>query len=177
MRAPILNRRLLPLIFAVSCLAVAGLLWAQTQTPLPPNANTDPLLKGFEFRSIGPAVMMGRVDDIAGSEKDPMIVYVGFATGGLWKSTDGGIHWHSLMDNLPNENIGAIGLAPSDPNIVYVGTGEANNRQSSSIGNGIWGTTDGGQHWTHLGLDDSQSIGRIWRQFPWRRREFRRVIY
>src|SRR5215813_11401751 len=97
--------------------AFLGLVWAQTppQTPPPappPNAATDPLLKGFEFRSIGPAVMMGRVDDIAGSEKDPMVMFVGFATGGLWKSTDGGIHWKSLMDNLPDESIGAIGLAP-----------------------------------------------------------------
>jgi photosystem II stability/assembly factor-like uncharacterized protein len=144
------------------CIAVTGLILAQNPTPTPPpNANSDPLLKGFEFRSIGPAVMMGRVDDIAGSEKDPMILYVGFATGGLWKSTDGGIHWRSLMDNLPNENIGAIGLAPSDDNILYVGTGEANNRQSSSIGNGVWGSTDGGKTWTHLGLEDSQAIGRI----------------
>src|SRR5437867_10352539 len=155
MRAPIRFRWPLTVTIAVSCLAIAGLVWAQAQTatppppPPPPNAATDPLLKGFEFRSIGPAVMMGRVDDIAGSEKDPMIVYVGFATGGLWKSTDGGIHWRSLMDNQPNQNIGAIGVAPSDPDIVYVGTGEANNRQSSSIGNGVWGTTDGGQHWTH----------------------------
>ncbi|MBS1859330.1 MAG: hypothetical protein JST11_28410, partial [Acidobacteria bacterium] len=149
----------------ISCVAVAGLLWAQSQTapphPPPPNTTTDPLLKGFEFRSIGPAVMMGRVDDIAGSDKDPMLIYVGFATGGLWKSTDGGIHWHSLMDNLPNENIGAIGIAQSNDNIVYIGTGEANNRQSSSIGNGMWKTTDGGETWTHIGLEDTQSIGRV----------------
>jgi photosystem II stability/assembly factor-like uncharacterized protein len=163
MRARFYYRRSSLVLFAICCLAVGGLMWAQTQNPTspPPNATTDPLLKGFEFRSIGPAVMMGRVDDIAGSEKDPMVLYVGFATGGLWKSTDGGIHWKSLMDNLPNENIGAIGLAPSDDKVVYVGTGEANNRQSSSIGNGVWGSTDGGQTWTHLGLDDTQSIGRI----------------
>ncbi len=127
----------------------------------PPNQSTDPLLRGFSFRSIGPAVMMGRVDDIEGAEKDPMILYVGFATGGLWKSTDGGIHWRSLFDNMPNESIGDIAIAPSDPNVVYVGMGEANNRQSSSIGDGIWGTKDGGQTWQHLGLDDTQSIGRV----------------
>jgi len=119
------------------------------------------MLRGFEFRSIGPATMMGRVDDIEGSEKDPMIIYVGFATGGLWKSHDGGSHWESMFDNMANESIGAIGIAPSDPNIVYVGTGEANNRQSASIGDGMWGTTDGGKTWKHLGLDHTQSIGRI----------------
>jgi photosystem II stability/assembly factor-like uncharacterized protein len=119
------------------------------------------MLRGFEFRSIGPAVMMGRVDDIQGSEKDPMLIYVGFATGGLWKSTDGGNHWKSQFDNMENESIGAIGIAPSDPNVVYVGKGEANNRQSSSIGDGVWGTKDGGKTWTHMGLDDTQSINRI----------------
>jgi len=133
------------------------------QEPVPPviNASTDPILRGFSFRPIGPATMAGRVDDIQGSEKDPMIVYVGFATGGLWKSTDGGIFWRSLFDTMPNESIGAIGIAPSDPNIVYVGTGEANNRQSSSIGDGMWGTTDGGKTWNHLGLEQVQSINRI----------------
>src|SRR5581483_10521289 len=79
-------------ISAAACLSIAGLTWAQgrgggqPQNP-PANVSTDPLLRGFSFRSIGPAVMMGRVDDIEGSEKDPMIVYAGFATGGLWKST------------------------------------------------------------------------------------------
>ena len=105
--------------------------------------------------------MMGRVDDIEGSEKDPMLVYVGFATGGLWKSTDGGYHWKSLWDSMANESVGSIGLAPSNPDVVYVGTGEGNNRQSSSIGDGVWGTTDGGKTWTHLGLDNTQSIQRV----------------
>ena len=119
------------------------------------------MLRGFEFRSIGPAVMMGRVDDITGTAKDPMLLYVGFATGGLWKSTDGGLYWHSQFDNMPNESIGSVAIAPSDPNVVYVGTGEPNNRQSSSIGDGVYGTTDGGKTWTHLGLENTQSIGRV----------------
>ena len=149
-----------------ACLGISAVLWAQGRggavpQPPPPNASTDPLLRGFTFRSIGPATMMGRIDDIQGSEKDPMIVYVGFATGGLWKSTDGGIYWKSQLDNMANESVGAIGIAPSNPEIVYVGTGEANNRQSSSIGDGVWGTTDGGKTWNHLGLEDTQSIGRV----------------
>jgi hypothetical protein len=101
------------LLMAVATLGVAGLVWAQgrdggqPQGP-PPNVSNDPLLRGFEFRSISPATMMGRVDDIAGAEKDPMIIHVGFATGGLWKSTDGGNHWHSEFDNLfgPNPDRG-----------------------------------------------------------------------
>jgi hypothetical protein len=160
------SHRRLAIIVSAAVLGAAGLIWAQGRgtpapPPPPPNASTDPLLRGFEFRSIGPATMMGRVDDIAGAEKDPMILYVGFATGGLWKSSDGGNHWKSQFDNMPDESIGAIAIAPSDPNVVYVGTGEANNRQSSTIGDGVWGTTDGGGHWTHLGLEDTQSIGRI----------------
>jgi len=155
----------LPLFFA-SCLCAAGLAFGQGRGPVEPpeppaNPSNDPTLRGFQFRSIGPAVMMGRVDDIQGAEKDPFTIYVGFATGGLWKSIDGGNHWKSQFDSMPNESIGAIGIAPSDPSVVYVGTGEANNRQSSSIGDGVWGTTDGGKTWKHLGLGDSQSIARI----------------
>ena len=161
------NRRVSSLLIAaVTCLSVAGTVWAQGRGPVeppvpPPNPTSDPLLRGFEFRSIGPATMMGRIDDIAGTEKDPMLLYVGYATGGLWKSTDGGNHWKSQFDNMANASVGAIAIAPSDPNVVYVGTGEANNRQSSSIGDGVWGTTDGGKTWNHLGLEDTQSIGRI----------------
>ncbi|MEO8368326.1 MAG: hypothetical protein ABI806_03935, partial [Candidatus Solibacter sp.] len=148
---------------ALTCLGVAGTVWAQGRGAVdpPPNASTDPLFRGFEFRSIGPATMMGRVDDIAGTEKDPLLLYAGFATGGLWKSTDGGNHWKSQFDNMENESVGAIAIAPSNPDIVYVGKGEANNRQSSSIGDGVWGTTDGGKTWNHLGLEDTQSIARI----------------
>ena len=147
------------------CFAMTATVWAQPPAPRPaepkPNQSTDPVLRSFQFRSIGPAVMMGRLDDIQGTEKDPMLLYIGFATGGLWKSTDGGNHWHSQFDNFENESVGAIAIAPSDPNVVYVGTGEANNRQSSSIGDGVWGTTDGGKTWNHLGLEKVQSINRI----------------
>src|SRR5690349_13891865 len=118
------------------CALVGEALAAQQPAPpaAPPpvvNASADPLLQGFKFRAIGPATMMGRVDDIEGAEKDPMIMYVGFATGGVWKSTDAGNHWLSVFDDVPMSSIGDIAIAPSDPNIVYVGTGEPNNRQSS----------------------------------------------
>ncbi len=151
---------------AVACLSLSGVAWTQGRgggpPPEPPaNPTSDPLLKGFVFRPIGPAVMMGRVDDIEGSEKDPMLIYIGFATGGVWKSTDGGYHWKSMFDNNPNESIGSIGISPSNPDVVYVGTGEGNNRQSSSIGDGVWGTKDGGKTWTHMGLDNVQSIQRV----------------
>ena len=159
---PLKNAWTLSLIVGATCLTLAGLIWAQARPADPkPNESNDPMLRGFEFRSIGPAVMMGRLDEIVGTEKDPMLLYIGFATGGVWKSTDGGLYWHPMFDNMPNESIGSIAIAPSDPNVVYVGTGEPNNRQSSSIGNGVWGTTDGGKTWSHLGLETTQSIGRV----------------
>jgi len=156
-------------VAAASLAALGSLVFAQGPAPqgpggpppVPVNASDDPMLRGFGFRSIGPAVMMGRLDDIEGAEKDPMTMYIGFATGGLWKSTDGGNHWKSLFDEMPFTSIGDIAIAPSDPNVVYVGTGEPNNRQSSSIGGGVWATRDGGAHWDSLGLEETQSIGRI----------------
>src|ERR1700733_13334730 len=151
---------------AVSLITLGALVFAQgppqpAPPPIPVNTSDDPMLRGFSFRSIGPAVMMGRLDDIVGAEKDPMIMYIGFATGGLWKSTDGGEHWRSLFDEMPFSSIGDIAIAPSDPDVVYVGTGEPNNRQSSTIGGGVWGTRDGGKTWSSLGLEETQSIGRI----------------
>jgi photosystem II stability/assembly factor-like uncharacterized protein len=151
---------------AIACFSFSTTILAQGRgggppPEPPPNPTSDPLLKGFVFRSIGPAVMMGRADDVEGSEKDPMLIYAGFATGGVWKSTDGGYHWKSLWDNMPNESVGSIGISPSNPDVVYVGTGEGNNRQSSSIGNGVWGTKDGGKTWEHMGLENTQSIQRV----------------
>jgi Sortilin, neurotensin receptor 3, len=153
------------LLVAAAGLFLGAALFAQgpggQATPAFVNASDDPMLRGFAFRSIGPATMMGRLDDIEGAEKDPMTMYLGFATGGVWKSTDAGVHWTSMFDEMPVSSIGDIAIAPSDPNVVYVGTGEPNNRQSSTIGGGVYGTRDGGTTWTHLGLDETQTIGRI----------------
>ena len=156
-----------PQVLAVAaCMGFSGILMAQGRGGGPPaappiNMSKDPMLQAFQFRSIGPAVMGGRVDDIVGSEQDPMTMYIGFATGGLWRTTDGGIHWKSMFDEMENESIGSVAIAPSDKNVVYVGKGEGNNRQSSSIGDGVWGTTDGGEHWNYLGLKETQSIQRV----------------
>src|SRR5277367_4733598 len=87
-------------------------------------------LKNLKFRSIGPAVMGGRLDDFAVVESDPRIIYLGAAAGGLFKTVNGGQSWQALFEDQPNPSIGDIALAPSNPSILYVGTGEANNRQS-----------------------------------------------
>jgi len=106
-------------------------------------------------------VMGGRIDDFAVVESNPDIIYVGSASGGVFKTTNGGTTWTALFDDQPSSSIGDITLAPSDPSIVWVGTGEANNRQSSSWGNGVYKSTDGGATWQHMGLDGTMHIGRI----------------
>ncbi len=156
-----------PLVFVACLLAGTALITAQgfgggqqpAQSPI--NMSDNPMLQGFHFRPIGPAVMGGRIDDIQGLDTDSTTVFVGYATGGLWKTTDGGTSWTELFGELPVSTIGDIGVAPSNPNMIYVGTGEANNRQSSTSGNGVYKSTDAGAHWTHLGLDDTQAIARV----------------
>jgi photosystem II stability/assembly factor-like uncharacterized protein len=129
--------------------------------PPPINQTDDPILKPFVWRPIGPANIGGRIDDIAIVESNPSIIYLGFATGGIWKSTNNGTTWLPIFDRYPVSSIGDIAIAPSNPDIIYVGTGEANNRQSSSFGAGVYKSTDGGESFQPMGLKNTQSIARI----------------
>jgi photosystem II stability/assembly factor-like uncharacterized protein len=131
------------------------------QLPPPINQSDDPILKRFVWRSIGPANMGGRVDDIAVNENSPSTFYLGFATGGIWKTTNNGTTWTPIFDKYSVSSIGDIALAPSNPDIIYVGTGEPNNRQSSSFGGGVYKSTDGGKEFAYVGLKETQSIGRV----------------
>jgi photosystem II stability/assembly factor-like uncharacterized protein len=115
----------------------------------------------LEWRNIGPAIMGGRVSDLAVVESNPAIFYVGVATGGVWKTTNNGTTWETLFDDQSTSSVGAIALAPSNPNIVWVGTGEPQNRQSSPWGNGVYKSTDAGRTWTHMGLAETHHIARI----------------
>ncbi|HJT15813.1 MAG TPA: hypothetical protein VJ853_00420 [Thermoanaerobaculia bacterium] len=124
-------------------------------------ADINDTFKALKFREIGPAVMGGRIDDFAVVESNPDIVYVGSASGGVFKTVNGGITWEPLFDDQATSTIGDITIAPSDPSIVWVGSGEANNRQSSSWGNGVYKSTDGGKTWTRMGLEKTMAIGRI----------------
>ena len=116
---------------------------------------------GLSFRDIGPAVMGGRVADIAVVESDPRIFYVGLGAGGVWKTTNDGMTWESLFDDQPTASIGDVTIAPSNPNVVWVGTGEPQNRQSSPWGVGVFKSTDAGRTWNHMGLEDTRHVGRI----------------
>ena len=132
-----------------------------TAAPKPINESPDPLLKRFTWRSIGPAVMGGRIDDIAVDESNPSVMYVGYATGGIWKTVNNGTTWTPIFDEYPVASIGDIELAPSNPSIIYVGTGEPNNRQSSSFGAGIYKSTDAGRTFEYMGLKETQTIAKV----------------
>ena len=125
------------------------------------NKVDETFLKNLQFRAIGPAIMGGRIDDIAVVENNPSTYYVGVATGGVWKTTNAGTTFDPIFDEQGSTSIGDIAIAPSDPNIVWVGTGEPNNRQSSSWGDGVYRSLDGGKTWQNMGLRDSKHIGRV----------------
>jgi photosystem II stability/assembly factor-like uncharacterized protein len=116
---------------------------------------------GLKFREIGPASPAGRIDDFAALESNPATFYVATATGGLWKTTNNGTTFEVLFDGETTSSIGDVAIAPEDPNLVWVGTGENNNRQSSSWGDGIYKSTDGGKTWRNMGLGASRHIARI----------------
>lgn len=113
----------------------------------------------LKFRHIGP--VGNRIISVTGIAGDPMTYYVGAASGGIWKTVDGGLNWQPVFDEQPVHSIGALALSPSEPEVVYAGTGESFIRSNVSIGNGVWRTTDGGSNWEHLGLDHTGRISRI----------------
>jgi photosystem II stability/assembly factor-like uncharacterized protein len=111
------------------------------------------------FRHVGPRG--NRVTSVAGVAGDVHVYYAGAASGGVWKTSDGGTFWEPVFDDQPVQSIGAIEVAPSDRNIVWVGTGEAHIRSHISIGNGVYKSTEGGTTWTHMGLEATGRIARI----------------
>ncbi len=139
-------------------LAVAGLtpVPSAAQQPVPPEA-----VQALEYRSIGPAVMGGRVADLAVDEDDASTFYVCTATGGVWKTTNHGSDFTPLFQDQATTSCGDVTLAPSNADVVWVGTGEPQNRQSSPWGNGVYRSVDGGKTWSHLGLENTLHIARI----------------
>src|SRR5271169_5681479 len=119
-------------------------------------------ISGLGARNIGSAEMSGRVAAVAAvKEKGRLTVYVGAASGGVWKSMNDGTTFKPVFDKQPVQSIGAIAIDPSAPKTIWVGTGEAWTRNSTSIGDGIYKSTDGGDNWTNLGLKDSERIVKI----------------
>lgn len=120
----------------------------------------DPQFKGMQYRLVGP-FRGGRSLTASGVAGDPLTYYFGSTGGGVWKSTDGAMTWLPVFDKEDVSAIGSLAVAPSDPNVIYVGTGEACIRGNISHGNGIYGTVDGGKTWKNLGLRDSRAIGKV----------------
>jgi photosystem II stability/assembly factor-like uncharacterized protein len=115
----------------------------------------------LRWRSIGPQ-RGGRSTAVAGSVQRPLEYYFGATGGGLWKSTDGGVNWQPVTDNrITSSSVGAVAVAPSNPDIVYIGTGESEIRGNIAPGGGVYKTTDGGKTWMHIGLTDAQNISKI----------------
>ena len=125
------------------------------QTPL------EALLDHMEYREIGPALMGGRISDLAVVESKPQVFYIATGTGGVWKTENHGTSWTPLFDEQTSSSIGDVTLDQSNPNLVWVGTGEPQNRQSSGWGDGVYKSTDGGASWRHMGLEATKHIGRI----------------
>jgi len=155
MRASVCRRWTKPsllLVVLASCVSIV-----HAQRPPGPRANEET----FRFRFVGPRAG-NRVASISGVPGDPSTYYAGAASGGVWKTTDGGNRWDPIFDKQPVAAIGAIAVAPSDPSVIWVGTGEAwAIRDSDVMGNGVYVSTDSGKNWTHVGLDDTGRIGRI----------------
>jgi photosystem II stability/assembly factor-like uncharacterized protein len=120
-------------------------------------ANTD--LSLVEFA--GPTNIGGRVVDIEFNPQNPDIVYAKSATGGVFKSTDMGTTWFPIFDDQANLNVGDIGIDPANPEVIYVGTGEANGGHNNFPGGGVYKSTNGGTTWNFLGLENTASVGRI----------------
>jgi len=154
-----LNSRPVPFrLVALAALALAAVLVASdlaAQT-LPPE-----VLDAIQFRAIGPSRQSGRFVDFAVPQQDTATIYAATGSGGLWKSVNHGHSWAPIFDDKPVVSIGDIAVAPSNPNIVWVGTGEATASRSTYHGDGVYKSVDAGKTWTNMGLRDSHHIGRI----------------
>ena len=146
------------LIFAALALVIAGhSLLSQT----PGGAPVAQQFEQLHFRSIGPATMSGRIADIAVYEANPNIYYVGSAHGGLWKTANNGLTFTPQFQDMGLIAVGDVMISQSSPDLVWLGTGEGNNRQSLSWGDGVYKSTDGGKTFKNMGLRASYHINRI----------------
>ena len=134
--------------------------WASIANLHAQKLKTD-LFKNMKARAIGPAAMSGRITAIDAVVSNPDIIYAGAASGGVWKTENGGTTWSPIFDENPVINIGAIAIQQSNPSVVWVGTGEGNPRNSVNLGAGIYKSLDGGRTWKTMGLEKTKNIHRI----------------
>jgi photosystem II stability/assembly factor-like uncharacterized protein len=159
-----MKHTILSIILGAVVLCSAALLPAPAddQTPATPARFDSGTISGLGARNIGSARMSGRISSIAAATVDgKTLIYVGSASGGVWKSDDGGTTFKPVFDKNPVQSIGAVALDPSNPRTVWVGTGETWTRNSVSVGDGIYKSTDGGETWTKMGLPASERISQV----------------
>jgi photosystem II stability/assembly factor-like uncharacterized protein len=154
-------RKARPFIQAFGLLAVVALALVVVASDVAAQAIPTEVLKGFTYRAIGPTRQSGRFTDFAVPELEPWTIYAATGSGGLWKSVNNGQSWEPIFDNQAVISIGDIAVAPSNPSVVYVGTGEANTSRSTYWGDGVYKSTDGGKTWANVGLKDTHHIGRM----------------
>src|SRR5512139_1406557 len=143
------------------CLGVGLVVASSTSVPAQQGSQKSPtLFAEMRWRSIGP-LRAGRTKAVAGVPGQPYTFYIGVCNGGVWKTTDAGRTWKPIFDDQPTGSIGWVAVAPSDPNVIYVASGEGLPRPDLSTGDGIYKSTDAGKTWTHLGLRDGQQIPKI----------------
>ena len=134
------------------------LAWGTTLTF---GQDVDAIIEGMNVRHIGPGAMSGRVTTIDVQRDRPEVIYIGTASGGLWRSETAGVEWEPLFDDQPTQSIGAVAIAPSNPDVIWAGTGEGNPRNSHSSGRGVYRSIDGGATWELMGLEGTRNIHRI----------------
>ena len=134
---------------------------ARADSTRPAPEASDPALRALHWRLVGP-FRGGRAVAVAGDPTRPLVFYFGAVDGGVWKTTNGGESWSNLTDGRSDiASVGAVAVAPSDPNVIYVGAGEADWREDLTHGDGMWRSTDGGVTWRHLGLEDTRHIAAV----------------
>lgn len=142
-------------------LTVLGGAAALAATALPAQSIDQSVIDGLRWRNIGPANMAGRIADVEGIPSPSKTFFVAAAAGGVWKTTNNGVTFRPVFDNYGIASLGDLAIAPSDTNVIYLGTGEPNSRNSISPGGGVFKSTDGGLTWTYMGLKETEHIGRI----------------
>jgi photosystem II stability/assembly factor-like uncharacterized protein len=149
-------KKALLFVSLTSCLFVT----AQKSLPADRQVSLDQF-KNLKPRNIGPAGMSGRIVAIDAVHKNPSIIYIGAASGGVWKTENGGADWNPIFDEQPLQNIGALAIQQSNPSVIWVGTGEGNPRNSLNIGEGIYKSLDAGKTWKRMGLEKTRNIHRV----------------
>ena len=149
------------LYFRLKSLTLVVLLLAGASTVLGDTQFDQNLLETFEFRALGPARQGVRILTIVAHESDPFTFYVAVCSGGLWKTVNNGTTFEPVFDDAGRLTFGALAMAPSDPDILWVGTGDAASGRITIIGDGVYKSTDAGKTWMHMGLNETRHIGRI----------------